>query len=108
MQRGVSKHGVSLNVCCDLDHFAQIVPCGIDDADVTTMQRELDVDPTVDEVAERLTVHLDELCRFDSFELAPDVAVSRREHDHELHAGARTPAVQHPKSQQPISLGAAA
>jgi lipoyl(octanoyl) transferase len=32
VRRWVSLHGVSLNVDCDLSHFAGIVPCGVDDA----------------------------------------------------------------------------
>ena len=29
VRRGVTFHGISLNVDCDLSHFAGIVPCGI-------------------------------------------------------------------------------
>jgi lipoyl(octanoyl) transferase len=32
VKRWVSLHGISLNVDCDLSHFAGIVPCGIADA----------------------------------------------------------------------------
>jgi lipoyl(octanoyl) transferase len=37
---GVTQHGVALNVCNDLDWFAHVVPCGIVDAGVTSMERE--------------------------------------------------------------------
>ncbi len=44
---GVSMHGFALNVSPDLTAFSQIVPCGIDDADVTSMaielKREIDI-----------------------------------------------------------------
>ena len=36
--RWVSWHGVSLNVCPDLDHFAGIVPCGIREHGVTSLR----------------------------------------------------------------------
>jgi lipoyl(octanoyl) transferase len=36
--RWVSWHGVSLNVCPDLSHFAGIVPCGIREHGVTSLQ----------------------------------------------------------------------
>ena len=33
-------HGFALNVCPDLRAFAQIVPCGIDDASVSSLSIE--------------------------------------------------------------------
>ena len=38
---GVTMHGFALNVDPDLSAFSQIVPCGIDDATVTSMAIEL-------------------------------------------------------------------
>jgi lipoyl(octanoyl) transferase len=38
---GVTMHGFALNVAPDLSAFTQIVPCGIDDAAVTSMAVEL-------------------------------------------------------------------
>jgi lipoyl(octanoyl) transferase len=38
---GVTMHGFALNVCPDLAHFGRIVPCGIDDAAVTSIELEL-------------------------------------------------------------------
>lgn len=37
IRRGVSLHGVSLNIAPDLTHFAGIVPCGIADRGVTSL-----------------------------------------------------------------------
>ncbi|MGO8687351.1 MAG: lipoyl(octanoyl) transferase LipB [Candidatus Dormibacteria bacterium] len=37
---GVTQHGVALNVCTDLRWFSHVVPCGISDAGVTSMERE--------------------------------------------------------------------
>ncbi len=37
IRRGVSYHGLSLNVAPDLEHFAGIVPCGIADRGVTSL-----------------------------------------------------------------------
>ena len=41
VQGGVSLHGVALNVSPDLGWFAAIVPCGLEDAGVTSMSRVL-------------------------------------------------------------------
>lgn len=40
--RGVTMHGMALNVDCDLDWSQRIVACGLSDADVTSLQVELD------------------------------------------------------------------
>jgi lipoyl(octanoyl) transferase len=47
---GVTMHGFALNVNPDLASFGQIVPCGIDDAAVTSMARELGREIAVSEV----------------------------------------------------------
>lgn len=39
IERGVSYHGFALNVSADLSHFRLIVPCGITDGGVTSMER---------------------------------------------------------------------
>lgn len=41
VSRGVSKHGLALNVSNDLDYFAAMVPCGIEGGRVTSLDRVL-------------------------------------------------------------------
>jgi len=48
--RGVTMHGFALNCDPDLSWFDPIVPCGIDDADVTSLSAELGRDVPVTEV----------------------------------------------------------
>lgn len=61
VKRGVTTHGLALNVNTDLRWFDEMIPCGIPDREVTSLARELghQVDPTA--VEDRLT---DELARF--------------------------------------------
>ena len=49
--KGVTMHGFALNVCPDLSGFNQIVPCGISDAEVTSMARELNREVSIAEVS---------------------------------------------------------
>ena len=48
--KGVTMHGFALNVNPDLSGYSKIVPCGITDADVTSMAQELGRDITIEEV----------------------------------------------------------
>ncbi|MBN2177540.1 MAG: lipoyl(octanoyl) transferase LipB [Demequinaceae bacterium] len=50
VSRGVTMHGFALNCNPDLTGFSRIVPCGLDDADVTSLSAELGRDVTVAEV----------------------------------------------------------
>ncbi len=52
--RWVTMHGFAFNVNADLSYFGNIVPCGIDDKDVTSMERELGHPVDVDEVKSKL------------------------------------------------------
>lgn len=56
--RWVTMHGLALNVNVDLSFFDYIVPCGIDDKGVTSMQKEVGQELSLAEVRERLKDHL--------------------------------------------------
>jgi len=56
--KGVTMHGFALNVNPDLSAFKHIVPCGIADADVTSLQIELGRSITIDEVAPLVERHV--------------------------------------------------
>jgi lipoyl(octanoyl) transferase len=51
-------HGFALNVSPDLSNFKRIVPCGIDDASVTSMEIELNRTIDITEVAPILEKYL--------------------------------------------------
>ena len=56
--KGTTMHGFALNVNPDLAAFRQIVPCGIADADVTSLELELRRPITIDEVAPLIERHV--------------------------------------------------
>jgi len=56
--KGTTMHGFALNVNPDLAAFRQIVPCGIADADVTSLEMELGRTITTDEVAPLIERHV--------------------------------------------------
>lgn len=56
--RWVTMHGFAFNVNANLDYFKNIVPCGIDDKDVTSMQRELGREVDMEEVKAKLKSHI--------------------------------------------------
>lgn len=56
--RWVTMHGFAFNVNADLAYFKNIVPCGIDDKDVTSMQRELGYELDMEEVKGKLKDHI--------------------------------------------------
>jgi len=66
--RWVTMHGFAFNVNANLDYFRNIVPCGIDDKDVTSMERELGAPQNMDEVKQKLRQHIASLFQM---ELSP-------------------------------------
>lgn len=61
LSRWVSMHGLALNVNTDLSYFNHIVPCGIQDKAVTSMEKELGYKVDWNEVAQRLVLHFEKL-----------------------------------------------
>ena len=48
--KGVTMHGFALNVSPDLSYFNKIIPCGMPEAETTSMAKELNVEITIAEV----------------------------------------------------------
>jgi len=54
ISKKVSMHGFALNVNTNLDYFNYIIPCGLQDKGVTSLQKELNREVLMEEVTEIL------------------------------------------------------
>jgi lipoyl(octanoyl) transferase len=59
--RWVTMHGFAFNVNTNLSYFDFIIPCGISNKSVTSMQKELGYEIEMDEVKEKLKSHFKNL-----------------------------------------------
>lgn len=63
--RWVTMHGIALNVNSDLSYFNNIVPCGITDKAVTSMEKELGRIVDLEEVKSSLKLNIAKIFNYD-------------------------------------------
>lgn len=69
ISRWISMHGFALNVNTDMDLFDGIVPCGIEDKEVTSMQEKLNKNCNIDIVKNSLVKKFSEIFKYDKIEI---------------------------------------
>ena len=72
VSRGVTMHGFAINCDVDLGWYDRFVPCGIADAGVTSLSRELAREVAVSEVLPVVQRHLSTYLAWDPYTATPD------------------------------------
>ena len=73
IHRWVTMHGLALNVNTNMEHFSYINPCGITDKGVTSMERLLWCEVSLDDVAARLIEHFQHVFNFAAGRVYKDI-----------------------------------
>ncbi len=68
VRRGISFHGVALNVNLSLDPFTWIHPCGLKGIGITSLEKELGQRVSMDDVRQNVKHHLEEIFRLELVE----------------------------------------
>jgi lipoate-protein ligase B len=80
VRRGITFHGLALNVNTDLSYFNRIIPCGLDWADVTSMAKELDKEQSAERVKHRFLNHFVEVFGYSEVKHSVDELDYRHPH----------------------------
>ena len=76
LSRWITTHGFALNVSTDLSYFAGIIPCGLNQVRMTSVERLLGMAPALPEVAATAARHFARIFDRELVVAAPPVALS--------------------------------
>lgn len=64
VKKGVTLHGIALNVAPDLEYFSMINPCGMAGVHITSLKQVISQDITVSEIEEQLETAMSEIFEY--------------------------------------------
>lgn len=76
--RWVTMHGFAFNVSPDLNYFGNIIPCGISDKAVTSMEKELGHKPDTKAVKLSLKTHIASVFRMQLIPADSNISIAER------------------------------
>ena len=91
ISRGVAYHGFSINVSTDLSYYDHIIPCGITDREVTSLNRLLDQAPDMEAVRYSMAYQFGRAMRFRMVEVEQDFLSQLQQRDSVTAPGGRKP-----------------
>lgn len=68
VSRWITMHGFAFNVSTNLNLFSGIIPCGIDNKDVTSLNRELNREVEIEDVKSKILKYVAEIFKYDEVE----------------------------------------
>ena len=69
VSRWITMHGFAFNINTDLNLYKGIIPCGITDKEVTSLQKELGRNIDLDEVKQKILKNVKEVFAYDEYEV---------------------------------------
>ncbi len=75
VRKGITTHGLAVNVANDLQPFEWVVPCGIEACRMTSLTRELGAEQSVDGFADTLAARLGEAYEREPVEASADAVL---------------------------------
>lgn len=79
ISRWVTMHGFALNISADLNYFGGIIPCGIKDKDVTSLEKETGMKHEMKPVKEKIVKIFSEVFEYDSCHAADTLINTEQE-----------------------------
>lgn len=73
VKRGVTMHGFAFNVNTNLQHFNFIVPCGITDKGVTSVEKIMGQTCNIDDMSKKVVDYFVKVFNYQEFEIIEDV-----------------------------------